>query len=231
MRCLDLGQEANLDRQVSDGSFMIPVPPATKSKILAWLPHVLAGYDYPVIETDNIVPELAAPTITLYFSSAGTPSQFSHQPLRTVRRPDLTKDEYWGQYHYATMNVVLRSNDKSELEAMWADFVAKCLATRRNMVIWLDQVRFLEILDSRQLAPERLDNGQNLYWAQVDLRFEYEVSSIPDEEHIKRVHSTFQSQQVIDGDVFESPELVFHREVYERELVVGIVAYIAPAPD
>jgi len=34
---------------------MIPVPPATKAKILAWLPHLLAGYDYPVIETDNIV--------------------------------------------------------------------------------------------------------------------------------------------------------------------------------
>jgi hypothetical protein len=50
----------------------------------------------------------------------------------------------------------------------------------------------------------------------VDLRFEYEVSSIPDEEHIKRVHSTFQSQQVIDGEVFESPELVFHREVSKK---------------
>jgi len=99
------------------------------------------------------------------------------------------------------------------------------------MVIWLDQVRFLEILDSKSLTPERLDDGKNLYWAQVDLRFEYEVSSIPDEDHIKRVHSTFQSQQVIDGDVFESPELVFHREVYERELAVGIIAFIAPTPD
>jgi len=184
-----------------------------------------------LIESDNIVPELAAPAITFYFSSAGTPSQFSFQPLRTVRRPDGTLAEYWGQYHYATMNVVLRSNDKSELEAMWADFVATCLATRRNMVIWLDQVRFLEILDSKSLAPERLDDGKNLYWAQVDLRFEYEISSIPDEEHIKRVHSTFQSQQIIDGDVFESPELVFHREVYERELAVGIIAFIAPTPD
>jgi len=210
---------------------MIPVPPATKTKILSWLPHVLAGYDYPLIETDNIVPELAAPAITFYFSSAGTPSQFSCQPLRTVRRPDLAKDEYWGQYHYATMNVVLRSNDKPELEAMWADFIAKCLATRRNMVIWLDQVRFLEVLDSKQLAPERLDNGQILYWAQVDLRFEYEVSSIPDDPLIKRVHSTFQSQQVIDGDVFDSPELVFQREILERDLNIGIITYIAPAPE
>ncbi|MGB4086865.1 hypothetical protein [Methanothrix sp.] len=61
-----------------------------------------------------------------------------------------------------------------------------------------------------------LQNGQNLHWAQVDLRFEYEVGSVPDEEHIKRVHSTFQSQQVIDGEVFESPELVFHREVSKK---------------
>ena len=210
---------------------MIPVPSATKAKILAWLPHVLSGYDYPVIETDNIVPELAAPAITFYFYSAGTPSQFSHQLLRTVRRPDLSKDEYWGQYHYATMNVVLRSYDKSELEAMWADFIAKCLATRRNMVIWLDQVRFLEVLDSKQLAPERLDNGQNLYWAQVDLRFEYEISSIPDDPLIKRVHSTIQSQQTIDGDAFDSPELVFHREVLERSLNIGIITYIAPTPE
>lgn len=210
---------------------MIPVPPATKKKILAWLPHLLAGYDYPVIETDNIVPDLSAPAITFYFSSAGTPSQFSHQPLRTVRRPDLTKDEYWGQYHFATMNVVLRSHDKDELEAMWTEFVQKCMATRRNMVIWLDQVRFLEIMDSKLLPPERLDNGQNLYWAQVDLRFEYEVSSIPDEGLIKRVHSTFVGQTVIDEDyVQESEAITTLREVVDRELIIGIIAYIAPAP-
>jgi len=210
---------------------MIPVPPAAKKKILAWLPYLLAGYDYPVIETDNIVPELAAPAITFYFSSAGMPSQFSHQPLRTVRRPDGTLDEYWGQYHFATMNVVLRSHDKNEMEAMWSDFVEKCLATRRNMVIWLDLVRFLEILDSKPLPPERLDNGQNLYWAQVDLRFEYEVSSIPDEGFIKRVHSTFVGQTIIDEDyVHESEAIATLREVVDRELSIGIIAYIAPAP-
>jgi hypothetical protein len=210
---------------------MIPVPPATKAKIMAWLPHLLAGYDYPVIETDNIVPELSAPAITFYFSSAGTPSQFSHQPLRTVRRPDRTLDEYWGQYHYATMNVVLRSHDKDEMEAMWSDFIDKCLATRRNMVIWLDLVRFLEILDSKPLPPERLDNGQNLYWAQVDLRFEYEVSSIPDEGLIKRVHSTFVGQTVIDEDyVWESEAITTLREVVDRELSISIIAYIAPPP-
>ena len=207
---------------------MIPVPPATKKKILAWLPHVLAGYDYPVIETDNIVPELEAPAITFYFSSAGTPSQFSHQPLRTVRRPNLDLDEYWGQYHYATMNVVLRANEKAELEAMWTDFIDKCLATRRNMVIWLDLVRFLEILDSKSLAPERLKGGKDLYWAQVDLRFEYEMSSIPDEGRIKRVNASFQGEYELDGEWYESDPLVLHWEVYDRELSVGIIAYVAP---
>ena len=60
---------------------MIPLPAATKKKILAWLPHVLDGYDYPLKETDNILPDLIAPAITYYFSSVGTPSQFSFQPL------------------------------------------------------------------------------------------------------------------------------------------------------
>jgi hypothetical protein len=210
---------------------MIPVPPAIKAKILAWLPHVLNGYDYPVIETDNILPDLAAPAITFYFSSAGTPSQFNAQPLRTVRRPSLEKDEYWGQYHYATMNVVLRSNDKDEMEAMWADFVSKCMSTRRNMVIWLDLVRFLEVLDSKPLDPQRLDRGENLFWAQVDLRFEYESSEIPDEGYIKRVNVATQAQKDACRDYYwvsDGPE--FTTQVYERELVGGITATIYPAP-
>jgi hypothetical protein len=205
---------------------MIPLPPATKAKILAWLPHVLAGREYPLIETDNIVPDLTAPAITYYFSSVGTPSQFSNQMLRTVRRPDGGLDDYWGQYHYATMNVVLRANVKSEMEAMWGDFIARCMATRRNMVIWLDLVRFLEILDSKPLPPERLDHGKNLYWAQVDLRFEYEVSFVSDADYIKRVHSTVQTQMIQDGEMRESPVLEFDREVFTRELAIGIIAYI-----
>jgi hypothetical protein len=205
---------------------MIPLPPATKAKILAWLPHVLDGYDYPVIETDHIVPDLVAPAITYYFSSVGTPSLYSNQMLRTVRRPDGGLDDYWGQYHFATMNVVLRANDKDELERMWSEFLQRCMATRRNMVIWLDLVRFREVLDSKPLAPERLDNGKNLYWAQVDLRFEYEVSAVSDADYIKRVHSTVQSQVLQDGELHESPVLEFDREVFTKELPIGIIAYI-----
>ena len=202
---------------------MIPLPPATKAKILAWLPHLLNGYDYPVKETDNIVPDLIAPAITYYFSSVGTPSLYSHQKLRTVRnRINGQKEEFWGQYHYATMNVVLRAYDKAEMEAMWAEFYAKCLATRRNAKIYYDGWRFLEVLDSKPLAPERLDGGKNLYWAQVNLRFEYEVSAVPDADYIKRVHNELQ--------VGESDQhLTWTSEIRDVELSVGIVAYIAPA--
>ena len=203
---------------------MIPIPPATKAKMLAWLPHVLNGYDYPLKETDNIIPELIAPAITYYFSSVGTPSQFNAQPLRAVRNQDGTLDDFWGQYHYATMNVVLRAHDKAEMEAMWSDFIEKCLATRRNMVIWLDLVRFLEILDSKPLPPERLKDGKNLYWAQVDLRFEYEVSAVSVDDYIKRVHTEVQVGESED-------HLAWTTEVQDFELPVGIKAFISRLPD
>ncbi len=202
---------------------MIPLPPATKAKILAWLPHVLNGYDYPLKETDNIIPDLIAPAITYYFSSIGTPSQFSAQPLRTVRNIVTGElEEWWGQYHYATMNVVLRATTKAEMEAMWYDFYTKCLSTRRDAKIYHDGWRFLEVLDSKPLDPQRLDGGKNLFWAQVDLRFEYEVSAVPDEDYIKTVNNEMQVGESEDHITWTS-------EVREVELAVGIVAYIAAA--
>lgn len=204
---------------------MIPLPPATKKKMVAWLPHILDGYDYALKETDNILPDLTAPAITYYFSSVGTPSQFSAQPLRTVRNKVTGEmEEYWGQYHYATMNVVLRANDKDELEAMWFSFYNQCLKNRRDAKIYHHGWRFLEVLDSKPLSPERLDNGKNLYWAQVDLRFEYEVVNVPDEDYIKRVHNEI---EVDEGD----PHITWLSEVREVELAVGIVAFIAPRGD
>ena len=48
---------------------------------------------------------------------------------------------------------------------------------------------------------------------------------------IKRVHSTFVGQTVIDEDyVHESEAITTLREVVDRELSIGIIAYIAPAP-
>jgi len=95
------------------------------------------------------------------------------------------------------------------------------MATRRDAKIYHDGWRFLEILDSKPLEPQRLDNGKNLYWAQVDLRFEYEVVSVPDEDYIKRVYNEI---EVDEGD----PHITWLSEVREVELAVGIVAFIAP---
>lgn len=216
---------------------MIPLPPAVKDKIQVWLPHLLNGYDYPLIETDNIVPELIEPSICFYVASAGEISQFNAQCLRTVRSPiDQTMEEYWGQYHFCTVNVVLRAPTKAEMEAMWYDFYAKCLSTRRNLVIYREGVRFLEILASKPLPAARLDDGQNLYWAQVDLRFEYEVSAVPDADYIKRVNVEMEVGELckicgeaIDPDAMGSIE--WTSEVKDNELAVGIIAYIAPAAE
>ncbi|MCX8207833.1 MAG: hypothetical protein N3G75_08400, partial [Methanothrix sp.] len=132
------------------------------------------------------------------------------------------------EYHRATMNVVLRAYSKTELETMWYEFVKQCLETRRNMVIALDGVRFLEILNSIILPPERLDDGRTLYWAQVDLLFEYEVSGIPDADYIKRVYTHLQSQTPLDdGELHESRPLELVREVIDGEQKVTLKAHIA----
>ncbi len=201
---------------------MIPLLAATKAKVLAWLPHVLAGYDYPTKETDNIIPDLIAPAITYYFSSVGTPSLYSNTILRTVRNADGTLDDFWGQYHFATMNVVLRANTKAEMEVMWYAFYAQCLSSRRDAVIYRDGWRFLEILDSKPLDPQRLDGGKNLFWAQVDLKLEYEVSAVSLDDYIKTVHNEMQVGESEDHITWTS-------EVREVELAVGIVACIAAA--
>ncbi len=201
---------------------MIPIPEATKATILAWIPHVLAGYDYPLVETDNIAPDLIAPAITYYFSSVGTPSEGSNQIIRTVRNRETGGlDDYWGQWHGATMNVVLRTNDKDELSRIWEAFIRKCLATRRDLLLRIDGVQFDEILNSAPLAPERLDNGKDLYWAQVDLKFTYEMSDVSEAEYIKTVYTDLSVQTAKPAS-----HLLFERAVLERELSVGITATI-----
>lgn len=201
---------------------MIPIPEATKATILAWIPHVLAGYDYPLVETDNIAPDLIAPAITYYFSSVGTPSEGSNQIIRTVRNRETGGlDDYWGQWHGATMNVVLRTNDKDELSRIWEAFIRKCLATRRDLLLRIDGVQFDEILNSAPLAPERLDNGKDLYWAQVDLKFTYEMSDVSEAEYIKTVYTDLSVQTAKPAS-----HLLFERAVLEHELSVGITATI-----
>jgi hypothetical protein len=200
---------------------MIPLPAAVRAKIQAWLPHVLAGYDYPVIETDNIVPNLTAPAITYHVGVVGMPSLESNTILRTVRNADGTLDDVWGQYHYATMSVVLRANTDTEMGLMWETFIRKCLSTRRDLLLRIDGVRFVEILDSKHLDPERLPGGKNLYWSQVDLRFEYEVSDISEAEYIRTAYTDLSVETVEPAS-----HLYFERGEGDRERAIGIVAYI-----
>lgn len=171
---------------------MIPIQEETKTKLVRWIPHVLNGYDYPVIETDNLVPELAAPAITFYLSQAGKSTLGSNTIIRTVKLSDEDgggMDDYWGQFHSATMNVVLRETDKSRMEAMWADFILKVHQTRRNLLLRIDKVRVLpDILNSVPLVPERLPSDDILYWVQVDLDIEYEMSAISEADLIKTVY-------------------------------------------
>ncbi len=200
---------------------MIPIPEAVKTKILAWLPHILNGYDYRMQETDNIAPDLVAPAVTYYFSSVGNPSPYSDRTsdniIRTVRNADGTLDDVWGEFCVATLNVVLRSNDKGEMKAMWRSFLREVHRTRRNLLLRIDGVRFVEILNSEPLEPQRLPEGKNLHWAQVDLRFEYEQSGISEAEYIQKVHT--------DLDVNGS-HILLEREVRNPELAVGISAII-----
>lgn len=201
---------------------MIPIPDDIKARILAWLPHNLAGYDYPVVETDNILPDLIAPAITYYFSSVGQPSEGSNQIIRTVRNVGTGGlDDYWGQWHNASMAVVLRSTDRAELSRMWQAFIRKCMSTRRDLLLRIDGVRFEEILNSAPLDPERLPDGKNLYWAQVDLRFEFEISDISDAEYIRTVNT-----DISVATVAPSSHLLFETAIQERELAVGITATI-----
>lgn len=200
---------------------MIPLPAAVRAKIQAWLPHVLAGYDYPIIETDNIAPNLTAPAITYHVSSAGTPSLESWTILRTVRNADNTLDDVWGQYHFATMSVVLRANTDDEMGRMWEAFIRKCLSTRRDLLLRIDGVRFVEILDSKHLDPERLPGGKNLFWAEINLRFEYEVSDISEAEYIRTVYTDLSVESVEPAS-----HLYFERGEGDRELSVGIKAFV-----
>ena len=169
---------------------MIPIPTQAKNRLLLWLPKRLAGRDYPLIETDRIEPDLSAPAITFYFQSAGKTTLYQNTLIRAIRREDGSLDDYWGQYHTATMTVVLRELDRDRLEAMWVDFLKQLQLTRRNLLLRLDGVRFVDVLNSVQLRPERLPSGKTLYWAQVDLEIEHEMSAISDAELIKRAKFT-----------------------------------------
>lgn len=165
---------------------MIPIPLATKARFLKWVPATLNGYSYPLIETDMITPELTTPSITFRMTPAGGSSDYSNTLIRVTKSTDGEFDDYWGQFHYATVSFVLRELDRARMEAMWLGFLSEVHRTRRNLLLRLDKVRVVEVLDSVQLKPERLPTSDTLYWSQVDLRIEYEISAISDADYMKK---------------------------------------------
>lgn len=189
---------------------MIPIPPLTKARFLRWVPTRLNGYDYPLIETTDVAPNLAAPAITYRMTPAGGPTDYQNTIIRNVKNSEGAMDDYWGQFHSATVSFVLRELDSSRMEAMWLDFIRKVNATRRNLYLRLDLVRVVEILNSIQLDPERLPTSDTLYWAQVDLSIEYEISAISDADYMK----TFWFDQEIGPEDSES-ELNFVHDFSE----------------
>jgi hypothetical protein len=201
---------------------MIPVPAAVKAKILDWLPKTLGGYEYPTKETDNIVPDLIAPAITYYFSSVSSVGD-SYQLIRTVKNANMDMDDYWGEHYYATMNVVLRATDKDELATMWEDFLRKCPMNRRDLNINVDGVRFVEILNAKPLQPQRLEDGSDLFWAQIDLKFEYEVSDVSEADYIRQINVEL---EVRSPD--HSSYIYWESHLFEQSMNVAIRAYIAP---
>jgi len=164
---------------------VIPLPDDIKDKILAWLPKNLVGYDYPLVETDGIVPDLIVPAITFYVSSNAPTGQYRNTILSTERTAEGQMDDSWGEYYYCTFNVVPRALDKAELSKMWRAFMRQCQQTSRDLLMRIDQVHFVEILNSQPLQPQRIDGG-TLYWAQVDLRFEYAMSDISDADYLEQ---------------------------------------------
>jgi len=177
---------------------MIPIPPATKRRFLRWVPTRLNGYDYPLIETDTILPDLTTPAITFRMSPAGGSVDFSNTLIRVTKSEAGEFDDYWGQFHSATVSFVLRELDRDRMEAMWLGFLSKIHSTRRNLLLRLDKVRVVEVLDSVQLDPERLPTDDVLYMAQVDLRIEYEISAVSDAEYMKK----FSIDQETGGSVW-----------------------------
>lgn len=177
---------------------MIPIHPGTKTRFLRWVPTRLNGYDYPLIESDDITPTLNAPAITFRMTPAGGSSDYSNTLIRVTKTADGEFDDHWGQFHLATVSFVLRETDRTRMEAMWTDFIHKVHQTRRNLLLRLDKVRVVEVLDSVQLDPQRLAVNDVLYLAQVDLKIEYEMSTISDADYMK----TFYVDQETGGSIW-----------------------------
>jgi hypothetical protein len=201
---------------------MIPIPATAKTKLINWIPKTLGGTEYDFIETQRNIPRPECPAIIAYFSSVGTRSRGNASLIRTVRNPDGSLDDFWGQWHHATLSVSLRSDDPDELAVMHEDFLRQIFRTRRDLSIRTDKVTFVDVLRSDALPMDferESAQGEQVFMAAVDLRFEYEVSDVSDADLILRT-----THDISVGEA-EEP-LSFSRNLTQREITCGFTAII-----
>lgn len=203
-------------------SFMAPLPTHVHTNIIdVYIPRTLNGTAYTLIETAQGIPRPEVPAIVVWF---GGPSQIdgAYSYLRSVVNKNFDTDDYWGERFYITLFVSLRAYDPDELAGMWLSFIRQVNADRRLMRLNRHGVEFKEILRSDAIPMDNTPEsatGDQVFMAQVDLRFEYEVADTEDADYIRKV-----TQDIYVNEA-DTPMTVI-AECKEMELTCGLKAYI-----
>ena len=215
-------------------STMSPIPDFMHRALVFWIPKELNGVEYDFIETAQGIARPEVPAIVAWFGGP-VPSEGSDSFLRTVRNVDGDLDDYWGQRFFITLFVSLRAYDPEELAGMWLDFIRQIHKQRRDMKLQIYGIEFKEILRNEPVPMDNVPEsatGDQVFMAQIDLRFEYEVAEISDADYIRRVEHNISVVQPGDvlGEIKDATELsgplTFVSEVFERSLTCGLRAYI-----
>lgn len=203
-------------------SQFVPMPVPLHGYLIDWFPRTLAGTEYQFIETIPGIARPEVPAIVAWFGSPIPSDGTGHYLIRTFKDPNGWMNEHWGQRFFVTMYVSLRSYDPDELSAMWLDFIRIINRTRRDMRIQQYGVEFKEILRSEAIPMDNVpesDTGDQVFMAQVDLRFEYEIAEVPDEDYIRKVTQTI---QVNDS----AQHVVVVSQIFERSISCGLRAFV-----
>ncbi len=169
---------------------MIPLTEFQHECLMAFLPRVLGGITYPLIETQRNIPRPECPAIVVWASSE-TPSDGANSLLRTFRNRDGEMVEFWGERYFFTLNCSLRAYDPAELATMHRSFLRQVQHNRRAMKMRMHTIEFKEVLRSESLAMDSQREsyeGQQVFRAIVELRFEFEVSERDYTDLIKKYY-------------------------------------------
>ena len=198
----------------------VPMPTSFHDGLIAWVPKTLAGTTYQFIETAQGFARPEVPAIVAWF---GNPVPIvGHSLIRTVRNPNFWMDDYWGSKFSVTLFVSLRAYDSSELSAMWLDFIRQVDDTRRDRKIQFRGWEFKEILRSEAIPMDNTPEsatGDQVYMAQIDLKFEFEVASVSDADYIRKANQSLYVNEA------ETPMTIVS-EVFERTLTCALRAYV-----